>query len=70
MRYTYDFGADWEHEITLEKTIARDPGKTYPVCVAFKGDQPVEYWSEEDPQDPEPFDLAEVNRSLGSLGSL
>jgi hypothetical protein len=69
IEYTYDLGTCWRHEITLEKTVSREPGKMYPVCVAFKGDQPVEYWSEEDPQDPEPFDLAEVNRSLGSLGS-
>jgi pRiA4b ORF-3-like protein len=70
VEYTYDFGTCWRHEITLEKTVSREPGRMYPVCVAFKGDQPVEYWSEEDPQDPEPFDLAEVNRSLGSLGPL
>ncbi|HEX6450234.1 MAG TPA: plasmid pRiA4b ORF-3 family protein, partial [Trebonia sp.] len=69
IEYTYDLGTCWRHEITLEKTVSREPGKMYPVCVAFKGDQPVEYWSEEDPQDPEPFDLAEVNRSLSHLGS-
>jgi hypothetical protein len=67
LEYTYDFGADWRHEITLEKTIERDPGTTYPVCVAYKGDQPVEYWSEDDQEDPEPFDLAAVNRSLANL---
>ena len=65
--YTYDFGASWRHEITLEKTLAREQGQAYPVCVAFKGDSPVEYWNEEDPQDPEPFDLARVNRHLASL---
>jgi hypothetical protein len=69
VEYTYDLGTCWRHEITLEKMVSREPGRTYPVCVAFKGDQPVEYWSEEDPQDPEPFDLAEVNRSLSHLGS-
>jgi ABC-type Na+ transport system ATPase subunit NatA len=26
--YTYDLGACWEHEITLEKTFERDPGGT------------------------------------------
>jgi hypothetical protein len=65
--YTYDFGASWRHEITLEKTLAREQGQAYPVCVAFKGDSPVEYWNEEDPQDPEPFDLARVNRHLARL---
>jgi hypothetical protein len=59
-----------ESEITLEKTLPRDPRQDYPVCLAFRGDSPVEYWSEEDedPEEPEPFDLAEVNRKLAALG--
>jgi hypothetical protein len=65
--YTYDLGTEWRHEITLEKTLARDPGQDYPVCVAFRGDSPVEYWSEEDPSEPEPFDLADVNHKLAAL---
>jgi hypothetical protein len=67
INYTYDLGACWEHEITLEQTLARDPGQDYPVCVAYKADSPVEYWSEDDPEEPEPFDLAEVNRELAAL---
>jgi pRiA4b ORF-3-like protein len=66
--YTYDLGACWEHEITLERALPRDPGQDYPVCLAFKGDSPVEYWSEDDPEEPEPFHLAEVNRKLAALG--
>ena len=50
------------------QTLPRDPGQDYPVCVAYKGDSPVEYWSEDDPEEPEPFDLAEVNRKLAALG--
>jgi hypothetical protein len=65
--YTYDLGACWEHEITLEKTLPRDHGQDYPVCVEFRGDSPVEYWSEEDPVEPEPFGLIEVNRRLAAL---
>jgi hypothetical protein len=65
--YTYDLGACWEHEITLEKTLPRDLGKDYPVCVEFRGDSPVEYWSEDDPAEPEPFGLIEVNRKLAAL---
>jgi Plasmid pRiA4b ORF-3-like protein len=65
--YTYDLGDEWRHEITLVKTLARDPGQDYPVCVAFRGDSPVEYWSDEDPAEPEPFDLADVNRKLAAL---
>jgi hypothetical protein len=66
--YMYDLGPCWEHEIALEQMLARDPGQDYPVCVAYKGDSPVEYWSEDDPDEPEPFDLAEVNRNLAALG--
>ena len=36
--------------------------------MAFRGDSRVEYWSEEDPDEPEPFGLAEVNRKLAALG--
>lgn len=66
--YTYDVGACWEHEITLEKTLERDPGRDYPVCVEFKGGSPVEYWSEDQPEEPRPFSLATVNRRLHALG--
>jgi hypothetical protein len=66
--YTYDLGTCWEHEITLEQTLPRDRGQDYPVCVAYKGDSPVEYWCEDEPEEPEPFHLAEVNRKLVALG--
>jgi hypothetical protein len=62
--YTYDFGAYWEHTITLEKMIPRDDSQQYPVCVAFNGDSPVEYWEEERPRKPAPFDRKKVNRRL------
>jgi hypothetical protein len=62
--YEYDLGASWQHEITLEKILLREPGRQYPVCLDFAGDSPVEYWSEEDPEEPEPFSIAEVNRAL------
>jgi Plasmid pRiA4b ORF-3-like protein len=66
--YTYDLGACWEHEITLEKILPCDHSQDYPVCVAFRGDSPVEYWDEEEPEEPEPFGLKEVNRRLAALG--
>lgn len=66
--YEYDFGASWVHEITRQKTIRLDPGQVYPVCVAFSGDSRVEYPSEENPQEPEPFSLADVNGRLAKLG--
>jgi|SRR6266851_5899127 len=62
--YTYDLGASRKHEITLEQTLPCDRGQDYPVCVAYKGGSPVEYWCEDDPEEPEPFDRAEVNRKL------
>ncbi len=66
--YLYDLGDEWRHDITLEQALTRDPGQGYPFCVAFSGDSPVEYWSEDDPVEPEPFDLADVNRRLAALG--
>jgi hypothetical protein len=45
-----------------------DHSKDYPICVAFQGDSPVEYWSEEEPEEPEPFGLKEVGRRLAALG--
>jgi Plasmid pRiA4b ORF-3-like protein len=38
--YTYDLGACWEHEITLEATVPRDQSHDYPLCVEFRGDSP------------------------------
>lgn len=70
LTYTYDFGAWWEHEVTLKRTLARDRGQNYPVCVAYEGDSPVEYWSDDDPVECEPFDQAEVNRKLAAFTSL
>ncbi|MCW2144455.1 plasmid pRiA4b ORF-3 family protein [Actinoplanes cyaneus] len=64
IQYEYDLGASWWHEITLEQVLERKPDTTYPVCTAFAGDSPVEYSYEEDPREPETFDLAEVNRRL------
>lgn len=31
--YTYDFGADWEHEIVLEKILKPEPDVHYPYCL-------------------------------------
>jgi hypothetical protein len=66
--YTYDFGAEWRCKITLEKTVPRDHSQPYPVCAAFQGDSPVEYWDEERPRKPTPFGLTKVNRRLAALG--
>lgn len=42
MRYTYDFGDDWEHEIVVEKRLPAQPGVRYPLCTAGKGRCPPE----------------------------
>jgi hypothetical protein len=42
IRYTYDFGDDWEHEIVVEKVLPAEPGVRYPICVAGKGACPPE----------------------------
>jgi hypothetical protein len=31
--YTYDFGDNWRLEILVEKTLKREAGKDYPVCL-------------------------------------
>jgi Plasmid pRiA4b ORF-3-like protein len=32
-QYEYDFGAGWEHDLTLEAILPRQAGQKYPVCV-------------------------------------
>lgn len=32
--YTYDFGDSWEHAVVVEKCLAGESGRDYPVCVA------------------------------------
>jgi hypothetical protein len=67
LRDVYDFGADWVHEITRQKTVTLEPGQDYPVCVAFGGDSPAEYPSEDESEEPEPFDQAAVNTVLARI---
>ncbi len=50
------------------ESYPQDEDQDYPVCVAFRGDSPVEYWCDEEPEEPEPFGLNEVNRRLAALG--
>jgi hypothetical protein len=42
LRYTYDFGDNWEHEIVVEDLLDADPDTHYPVLVAAKGACPPE----------------------------
>jgi hypothetical protein len=41
-RYTYDFGDNWEHIVTVEKTLNTDPTAKYPHCTAGKRACPPE----------------------------
>jgi pRiA4b ORF-3-like protein len=61
--YTYDFGDDWRHDITLEKTHDVQPDTAYPVCVAGSGAVPVE----DSMNRMIKFDQDDINRRLGAL---
>jgi hypothetical protein len=40
--YTYDYGDNWDHSISVEKILQPEEGRTYPVCVAGKRRCPPE----------------------------
>lgn len=42
LRYTYDFGDDWQHEIVVEDLLDADPENHYPVLATAKGASPPE----------------------------
>ncbi len=42
MRYVYDFGDYWQHDIVIEKVLEAERGARYPVCVTGKGRRPPE----------------------------
>ncbi|MEA3383096.1 MAG: plasmid pRiA4b ORF-3 family protein [Campylobacterota bacterium] len=42
IRYIYDFGDDWVHDILLEKVLDVDKNINYPVCTAGKRNGPLE----------------------------
>ncbi len=42
IRYTYDFGDGWQHEIRVEKALEHDPGIAHPVLVTGRGACPPE----------------------------
>ena len=42
LNYTYDFGDNWEHNITVEKILPYDDFITYPRCIKGKRAAPLE----------------------------
>ncbi len=42
LRYCYDFGDNWQHEIRVEKVLPRDPGLALPACTAGRRACPPE----------------------------
>ena len=34
LKYIYDFGDGWEHDLIVEKIVEPETGKHYPVCLA------------------------------------
>jgi len=42
LRYVYDFGDDWQHDIVVEKVLDRDPAAAYPRCTGGRRTAPPE----------------------------
>jgi hypothetical protein len=42
IRYTYDFGDDWEHDLLVENVFPAEPGVAYPRCLTGRRAGPPE----------------------------
>ncbi|MFL6053122.1 MAG: plasmid pRiA4b ORF-3 family protein [Actinoallomurus sp.] len=63
--YVYDLGDCWRHEILLERVL--DQHLPHPECTAGQGDNPIEDYNPEFPEEPVPFDREVVNTALRRL---
>ena len=42
LRYTYDFGDNWQHEVLVEKVVSPEERMSFPVCIDGKRACPPE----------------------------
>lgn len=42
MRYVYDFGDHWRHDVVVEKVLTAETGSRYPLCLTGNGRCPPE----------------------------
>lgn len=71
--YTYDFGDNWKHRITLQKILPRTPGQSLPLCISGKRRCPPEdsggvggyYYMLSVLQDPKDSDHAHISEWMG-----
>jgi hypothetical protein len=42
VRYVYDFGDEWQHDLVVEAIVPAMPGVRYPRCLAVRGVHPEE----------------------------
>lgn len=66
--HTYDLGASWKHEIALEKVLPERP-LPQPEFVTGKGDNLIEYYDPDDPEEPVSFDAEAINKRLHKLAT-
>ena len=65
IRYTYDFGDDWQHKIVFEQEHS-DYEKRYPQVIKYKGDNFLEdsggiFFTDEEETVRDVFDMQEIN---------
>ena len=71
--YTYDFGDNWKHRITLQKILPRNPRQRLPACISGKRRCPPEdsggvggyYHMLSALQDPKDRDHAHISEWMG-----